>query len=96
MKNLVAAARVVANLADAIAWFRILRLHEGVGPVLAGRVTEALRLAEAGQFDRWLDAADCLPGRLRPAVSATAGPLIVASALSGTAALATAMLTALR
>ncbi len=96
VKDFVAAARVVANPADAIAWFRILRLHEGVGPVLAGRVTEALRLAEAGQFDRWPDAAGFLPGRLRPAVSATVGQLIVASALSGTAALATAVLTALR
>ena len=42
VKDFIAAARVVANPADDLAWFRLLRLHEGVGPVLARRVIEAL------------------------------------------------------
>ena len=35
VKDFIAAARVVANPADDLAWFRLLRLHEGIGPVLA-------------------------------------------------------------
>ena len=46
VKDFLAAARVVANPADDLAWFRLLRLHEGVGPVLARRVIETLRIAE--------------------------------------------------
>ena len=32
VKDFLAAARVVANPADDIGWFRVLRLHEGIGP----------------------------------------------------------------
>ncbi len=48
VKDFLAAARVVANPADDIAWFRVLRLHEGVGPVHARRVIAALGLAGPG------------------------------------------------
>ncbi len=48
VKDFLAAARVVANPADDLAWFRLLRLHEGVGPVLARRVIETLNIAEPG------------------------------------------------
>ncbi len=33
VKDFLAAARIVANPADDVAWFRVLRLHEGIGPV---------------------------------------------------------------
>ena len=46
VKDFLAAARIVANPADDIAWFRLLRLHEGIGPVHARRALEALGLAE--------------------------------------------------
>jgi DNA helicase II / ATP-dependent DNA helicase PcrA len=48
VKDFLAAARVVANPADDIAWFRLLRLHEGIGPVHARRAIDALQLAEPG------------------------------------------------
>ena len=49
VKDFLAAARVVANPADDIAWFRVLRLHEGVGPVHAGGGwSTPLRLARGG------------------------------------------------
>ena len=38
VKDFLAAARVVANPADELAWFRLLRLHEGIGPGHARRV----------------------------------------------------------
>jgi DNA helicase-2/ATP-dependent DNA helicase PcrA len=51
VKDFVAAARVVGNPADDIAWFRLLRLHEGIGPAHARRFVEALGLANPGPAD---------------------------------------------
>ena len=47
VKDFLAAARIVANPADDVAWFRVLRLHEGIGPVHARRIIEILRPARA-------------------------------------------------
>ena len=66
VKDFLAAARVVANPADDVAWFRLLRLHEGIGPGHARRVIGVLRPAEAGVFGRWQDAIGAAPARSRP------------------------------
>ncbi|HTT55441.1 MAG TPA: ATP-dependent helicase [Streptosporangiaceae bacterium] len=95
VKDFLAAARVVANPADDVAWFRVLRLHEGVGPVHAGRAVAALRLAEPGPLARWADAAAAVPARAGAAVSATLSALAGAAALDRTADRATAILAAL-
>jgi DNA helicase II / ATP-dependent DNA helicase PcrA len=95
VKDFIAAARVVANPADNLAWFRLLRLHEGIGPVLAGRVIDTLALTEPGPLARWAAAAEDLPPRLRPAVAATVGQLIAAAGLERTADRAAAILGAL-
>jgi DNA helicase-2/ATP-dependent DNA helicase PcrA len=95
VKDFLAAARVVANPADDIAWFRVLRLHEGVGPVHAGRVVDALRLAEADPLSRWADAAAAIPAKYREAVTGTLSALAGAAALEKTADRATAILAAL-
>ena len=95
VKDFLAAARVVANPADDIAWFRLLRLHEGIGPALARRVVAALRPAEPRPLDRWEAAVAAVPARSRPAVAATVGALAGAAALDQTAARATAILAAL-
>ena len=60
VKDFLAAARIVANPADDIAWFRLLRLHEGIGPVHARRALEALGLG--------------VPATPATASPATAGP----------------------
>jgi DNA helicase-2/ATP-dependent DNA helicase PcrA len=95
VKDFIAAARLVANPADSLAWFRLLRLHEGIGPVLAGRIIDTLALTEPGPLDRWPDAADGLPPRARPAVSATVRRLAAAARLERTADRAAAILAAL-
>jgi DNA helicase-2/ATP-dependent DNA helicase PcrA len=95
VKDFIAAARVVANPADNLAWFRLLRLHEGIGPVLARRVMDALALTEPAPLERWDAAADCLPPRVRPALSATVGQLITAAGLERTADRAGFILSAL-
>jgi DNA helicase-2/ATP-dependent DNA helicase PcrA len=95
VKDFIAAARVVANPADDLAWFRLLRLHEGIGPVLARRVIDALALTEPGPLGRWPAAAHCLPPRSRPAVAATVAGLSTAAGLEHTADRAAAILAAL-
>ncbi|HEX3310611.1 MAG TPA: ATP-dependent helicase, partial [Streptosporangiaceae bacterium] len=42
VKDFVAAARIIVNSADELAWFRLLRLHEGIGPAHARRILDAL------------------------------------------------------
>jgi DNA helicase-2/ATP-dependent DNA helicase PcrA len=96
VKDFLAAARIVANPADDLAWFRLLRLHEGVGPVLARRVIEALRIAEPEPFSRWPDAEETLPQRSASTVGPTVRQLVAAAELDGTAVRATAILAALR
>ena len=95
VKDFLAAARVVANPADDIAWFRVLRLHEGIGPAHARRILDALRPADAGAFDRWPDAAEAASARARPAVCVTLSALAAAAELDTTAERAAAILAAL-
>jgi DNA helicase II / ATP-dependent DNA helicase PcrA len=95
VKDFLAAARIVANPADDLAWFRLLRLHEGVGPVLARRVIEGLRLAEPGPLGRWREALIALPQRCAPAVGDTVRQLASAAQLEGSADRAGAVLAAL-
>jgi DNA helicase-2/ATP-dependent DNA helicase PcrA len=71
VKDFLAAARIVANPADDIAWFRVLRLHEGVGTVTARRVLDVLDPAQPGPFGRWPAAADAVPRRARENLTAT-------------------------
>ena len=75
VKDFLAAARIVANPADDVAWFRVLRLHQGIGAAHARRVIEVLRLAEPAPFDRWQDAVDAAPRRAREDLAATIGGL---------------------
>ncbi len=51
VKDFLAAARILANPADDLAWFRLLRLHEGIGPVHARRVLDALFSGPDGPAD---------------------------------------------
>ena len=85
VKDFLAAARILANPADDLAWFRLLRLHEGVGPVHARRVLAALGPGQDGagpdgpasgwQQSGWQQAIDAAPARSRPALAATLGRL---------------------
>ncbi len=95
VKDFLAAARVVVNPADDLAWFRLLRLHEGVGPVLARRVIEALGIAEPRPFARWPDAEAILPQRSASAVGATVGQLTLAADRENTAERVATILAAL-
>ncbi len=95
VKDFLAAARVVANPADDLAWFRLLRLHEGIGPVHARRMIDGLRLAEPAPLRRWPEALAAMPQRSRPAVAATIAGLAAAAELERTADRAGAVLAAI-
>src|SRR5215471_9765485 len=71
VKDFLAAARILANPADELAWFRLLRLHEGIGPAHARRVLDAL----APDPDHWEEAVQAAPARSRRALAATLGRL---------------------
>jgi DNA helicase II / ATP-dependent DNA helicase PcrA len=101
VKDFLAAARLVANPADHLAWFRLIRLHEGMGPALAQRVIEALQITRPGQFERWPEAVAALSERARQPLALTMERLAAAASLassgsSSTADRATAILDALR
>ena len=71
VKDLIALLRLVDNPADEISWFRLLQLLDGVGPIRARRVLDALRGGDAdgGQgersgapaLERWEEAATHVP-----------------------------------
>jgi DNA helicase-2/ATP-dependent DNA helicase PcrA len=80
VKDFLAAARIIVNPSDELAWFRLLRLHEGIGPVHARRVLDALDLGsgDAGPPDTWAPADEVVgsaPARSRRALAATLGRL---------------------
>ena len=95
VKDFMAAARVVTNPADDLAWFRLLRLHEGIGPVHARRFIGALGLGDPQLWEHWKAAADVLPPRARPAVADTMSCLADAAGRERTADRAAGILTAL-
>jgi DNA helicase-2/ATP-dependent DNA helicase PcrA len=95
VKDFLAAARIVANPADDLAWFRVLRLHEGIGPVHARRIIDVLRPADPGQFDRWREAIGAVPKRTREDLAATIAGLAGAAGTEHTGERATAILAAL-
>ena len=76
VKDLLAAFRLADNTSDSLAWFRLLQLHEGVGPTIARRVLAALGLNDPDAdpskheqvLDRWPRAAEALPACSRPQV----------------------------
>jgi DNA helicase-2/ATP-dependent DNA helicase PcrA len=74
VKDFTAAARILVNPADDLAWFRLLRLHEGIGPAHARRV---LDLGPDADRARAVEAA---PPRSRRALAATLDALADAAA----------------
>jgi DNA helicase-2/ATP-dependent DNA helicase PcrA len=88
VKDFLAAARILANPADDLAWFRLLRLHEGIGPVHARRVLAAL--TQDGPADGWQQVVEAAPARSRRALADTLRRLADAAGGPETAPVGTA------
>jgi DNA helicase II / ATP-dependent DNA helicase PcrA len=63
VKDFISAARVLANPADDLAWFRLLRLHEGIGPVHARRILASPALGPDRPSNSWPQAAEVAPAK---------------------------------
>ncbi len=67
VKDLIALLRLSENPADEMSWFRVLQLLDGVGPIRARRILDALRTREGAppEVHRWPDAAIHVPEDVR-------------------------------
>jgi DNA helicase II / ATP-dependent DNA helicase PcrA len=96
VKDFIAATRLVGNPADDVAWFRVLKLHDGVGTGSARRMLAILRPAEPAPFDRWPAALEVGPPACRDQLAHTIDRLIEARNRRSPSGLAGAILEALR
>jgi DNA helicase II / ATP-dependent DNA helicase PcrA len=82
VRDFLAAARILANPADDLAWFRLLRLHDGIGPVHARQVLARLGCDSSGPDvppGGWALAAEAAPARARRALAASLERLAAAA-----------------
>src|SRR5579862_3978146 len=82
VKDFLATARILANPANDLAWFRLLRLHDGIGPGHARRILDVVDPNTSGQAlppQDWPQAAEIAPARSRSALTATLGQLAAAA-----------------
>jgi DNA helicase II / ATP-dependent DNA helicase PcrA len=85
VKDFLAAARILANPADDLAWFRLLRLHDGIGPVNARRIAAVLAAGQDSPPGSWQRAAQAAPTRSRAILAATLGQLAATAGAPGAA-----------
>jgi len=96
VKDFIATVRLLDNPLDEIAWFRLLRLHDGIGPAKARTLLEALRPHEPDTELRHPDAVAAAPSGTRTALATTLDTLAAARQLPTVAARAERVLTLLR
>jgi DNA helicase-2/ATP-dependent DNA helicase PcrA len=74
VKDFVATLRLVDNGADDVAWFRVLQLVEGLGPVSARRAISAMER----EIERWNIARELIPAGARDSADALVAALFEA------------------
>ncbi len=96
VKDFIAGVRLLDNPLDEIAWYRLLRLHDGIGPAKARTLLDALRPHEPDIETRHPDTVAAAPASARTALAATLGALAAARGQSSVAARADRVLELLR
>jgi DNA helicase-2/ATP-dependent DNA helicase PcrA len=96
VKDYLAALRVVVNPGDDVSWFRLLRLHDGIGSANARRLASVLTDSSMPLPDRRARAIADAPARARLALQSTVRALGDAAAESKPAWQAQVVLAALR
>jgi DNA helicase-2/ATP-dependent DNA helicase PcrA len=80
VKDFVAGIRLLDNPLDEIAWFRLLRLHQGVGPSRARALLDVLRPGDSDSADRYADVVAAAPSSIRTSLATTLQGLAAARA----------------
>jgi DNA helicase-2/ATP-dependent DNA helicase PcrA len=96
VKDFIAGVRLLDNHLDEIAWFRLLRLHDGVGPARARSLLDALAPAEPDCELRHPDVVAVAPAGTRTALAGTLAALTAAREQSTVVDRATGVLELLR
>jgi DNA helicase-2/ATP-dependent DNA helicase PcrA len=96
VKDLVAAGRLLDNSHDVVSCFRILRLHEKVGPSRARSMLAALNPKDDDLLARWPDAVALAPATARAALARTFDAMVSAREAVGAAARMQRLLEVLR
>jgi DNA helicase II / ATP-dependent DNA helicase PcrA len=96
VKDFVAGLRLLDNRIDEIAWFRLLRLHDGIGPARARALLDSLQPADSEAEQRHADVAAMAPPSSRVALTAMLDAVVGARQLKAPADRATAVLEFLR
>jgi DNA helicase II / ATP-dependent DNA helicase PcrA len=96
VKDFLAGLRLLDNGADEIAWYRILRLHEGIGPARARDLLAVLRPGDGSDEDRHADAIAAGPATARMKLTATFSGLTTARGVRTTADRVAAVVALLR
>ena len=78
VKDFVSAARLLDNSRDEVAWYRLLRLHDRVGPSSARSLTEVVMAGEHDPIDRWPEVVAAAPAVARNSLSKTLDALAAA------------------
>ncbi|MGO8721207.1 MAG: ATP-dependent helicase [Acidimicrobiales bacterium] len=91
VKDFAAVVRLLDNPADELAWFRLLRLHDGIGPS-RGRALLELLAPRAGTSDHdWAEVVAAAPARSRVALAQSLEGLEAAREQAGVSARVTAV-----
>jgi DNA helicase II / ATP-dependent DNA helicase PcrA len=96
VKDFIAGVRLLENPRDELAWFRLLRLHEGIGPAKARAVLDALQVTEADLVQRHPEAVAVAPAASRTALATTLDTLTAARGRPGVAQRAEGVLDVVR
>lgn len=96
VKDFIAALRLLDNRADEIAWYRLLRLHDGIGPVRARALLAVLNPAAGMDEHRHADVVAAAPAASRVKLGATLAALADARAERTATDRATAVVAMLR
>ncbi|HTW08834.1 MAG TPA: ATP-dependent helicase [Acidimicrobiales bacterium] len=95
VKDFVAAARLLDNPHDQLAWYRLLRLHDDIGPARA-RDLVAMATGGADRVADWAELVAAAPARARGSLSFTLETLARARQAQGARARAELVVDALR
>ena len=71
VKDFAATVRLLDNPADELAWFRLLRMHDGIGPARARMLVGLLGPFEGNSAYEWSQAVAAAPARSRVALCTT-------------------------